>query len=174
MISQPLLRNKGIIPNLLAAHALTGCDIVAYSFGIGKATGLKVLKSGKHELNMLGNIGNNIESFSGVLDQAASFMLACYSQSKCASLTEARQKAWTEKVGRKKASAPAIASLPPTDESFKQNVLRAHLQVATWLHALDMHPPTLQPTNYGWRKDENSNILTPTTVSSEVAVVPDE
>ena len=91
-IAATVEKHKGIIPNLLAAHALTGCDTVASTFGIGKATGLKVLRSGKHELNMLGNIGNNIASFSGVLDQAASFLLACYGQSKCVSLTEARQK----------------------------------------------------------------------------------
>ena len=78
------------------------------------------------------------------------------------------------KLGRKTALAPAIASLPPTDEAFLENVLRAYLQVAIWLHALDMHPPTLEPTDYGWTKEGNSNILTPTTVSSGVAMVPDE
>ena len=33
-------KHKCIIPNLLAAHALTGCDTVACTFGIGKATGI--------------------------------------------------------------------------------------------------------------------------------------
>ena len=173
-IAATVQKQEDIIPCILAVHALTGCDTVACSFGIGKATGLKVLRSGKYDLNMLGNISNNISPFSRVLDQATRFMLACYGQSTCGSLTEARQKTWTEKVGKKKACAPAIASLPPTDESFKQNVMRAHLQVATWLHALHMHPPPLKPTDYGWTKEEFSDALTPTTVESDIALVPQE
>ena len=123
---------------------------------------------------MLGNTVYNIPSFSNVLGQAKQFMLACYGLPNCGSLTEARQKTWADKLERKTALAPAIASLPPTDEAFLENVLRAYVQVAIWLHALDMHPPTLEPTDYGWTKEGNSNILTPTTVSSGVAMVPDE
>ncbi len=34
--------DRAIIPDLLAAHGLTGCDIVATYFGIGKAAALRV------------------------------------------------------------------------------------------------------------------------------------
>jgi len=37
--------HKQVIPDLLAAHALTGCDTVASPHGIGKMTALKVLRS---------------------------------------------------------------------------------------------------------------------------------
>jgi len=37
--------HKQVIPDLLAAHALTGCDTVASPHGIGKVTALKVLRS---------------------------------------------------------------------------------------------------------------------------------
>ena len=39
--------NISIIPVLLAAHALSGCDVVASYFGIGKSITLKVLRAGK-------------------------------------------------------------------------------------------------------------------------------
>ena len=39
-------KNFSIIPGLLAAHALTGCDTVASYYGIGKGTALKVLREG--------------------------------------------------------------------------------------------------------------------------------
>jgi len=35
--------NETIIPGLLAARALSGCDTAACYFGIGKATALKIL-----------------------------------------------------------------------------------------------------------------------------------
>jgi len=44
-IKAPVETHKQVIPDLLAAHALTGCDTVASSHGIGKMTALKVLRS---------------------------------------------------------------------------------------------------------------------------------
>jgi len=43
-----------IIPELLAAHALSGCETVASCFGIGKGTVLKKLRSGL-SLSYIGN-----------------------------------------------------------------------------------------------------------------------
>ena len=40
--------HRDIIPDVLAAHGLTGCDRVATYFGIGKAAALRVLVSGVH------------------------------------------------------------------------------------------------------------------------------
>ena len=64
--------------------------------------------------------------------------------------------------------------MAPTDELLKQSVKRAHLQVATELDAVDLDLPTLQPTDYGFTKEENFSILTLTTVSREIVMVPDE
>ena len=43
-----------IVPDLLAAHALSGCHTVPTYSGIGKGTVLKVLKTGKFLLSHLG------------------------------------------------------------------------------------------------------------------------
>ena len=45
-IDETVKQNLSIIPGLLAAHALTGCDTVASHYGIGKGMALKVLKAG--------------------------------------------------------------------------------------------------------------------------------
>ena len=50
-------------------------------------------------------------------------MLACYGQSEYHSMTETRQKLWTSKVGRSLASPPKLATLPPTNEAFGENVV---------------------------------------------------
>ena len=47
--------HRDIIPYLLAAHGLTGCDTVATYFGIGKAAALRVLTSGVHALTYVGD-----------------------------------------------------------------------------------------------------------------------
>ena len=77
----------------------------------------------------------------------------------------------TAKVG---AGAPKLASLPPTSEAFHENVLRAHFTVANWLRALDNGPVDIDPTQYGWVKDEINKVLIPCTVRDGVAMAPDE
>ena len=44
-INATVNQHRKIIPNLLAAHGLTGCDTVATYFGIGKTVALKVRRS---------------------------------------------------------------------------------------------------------------------------------
>lgn len=45
-IDASVQEHTSIIPDLLAAHALSGCDTVASYFGIGKGKVLKVLRTG--------------------------------------------------------------------------------------------------------------------------------
>jgi hypothetical protein len=80
---------------LVGVYGLTGCDTVASYFGIGKIVAVKVLHSRKYSLNCL---GETTSSLVDVLSQATSFILACYGQSRCQTLTQARQKVWTSKV----------------------------------------------------------------------------
>ena len=46
-IDATVQNNLSIIPGLIAAHALAGCDTVASYYGIGKGIALKVLRIGK-------------------------------------------------------------------------------------------------------------------------------
>ena len=54
--------HKGIMPNLLALHALTGCDSVSRLYGIGKRKALKVGSGIK--LTSLGDINATLENHS--------------------------------------------------------------------------------------------------------------
>ena len=125
--------HRDIITDLLAAHGFTGCDTVATYFGIGKAAVLRVLASGVHALTCVGDTSRILSERTA---QATPFILACYGQTKCTSLTGAHQKMWAMKVGQCMAAAPKLASLPPINETFNENVARAHLQVAVWRNAL--------------------------------------
>ena len=44
------------MPDILAAHELTGCDTVAQRHGIGKGVALKVLHSQVHSLSHFGGM----------------------------------------------------------------------------------------------------------------------
>lgn len=46
---------KHIVPGLLAAHALTGCDTTACMWGVGKSTVINTLTKG-HTLQKLGDL----------------------------------------------------------------------------------------------------------------------
>ena len=168
-INATVSKHHDIMPDLLSTHGLSGCDTVAPYHGIGKGCALKVLRSHQYSLSCLGEPTSHLDD---VLRQATPFILACYGQSGCHSITEARQKVWTSKVARSTASAPKLCSLPPTNEAFKQNVARAHLQLAVWRYALQPNPPELDPTTHGWTLEGKS--LVPTTVPDDVPLAPSD
>ena len=162
-------QHRDIIPNLLAAHGLTGCDTVAPYFGIGKSVALNVLRSGVHSLS---SIGDTNCTLSDIMSQAIPYLLACYGQTKCMTMTEAKWKLWAKKVSQSVASAPKLSSLPPTTESFAQNAACAHLLVAVWRNALEPNPPQMEPGDFGWTQVASKEMY-PTPISNGVALAPD-
>ena len=117
-------------------------------------------------------VGDTSRILSEITAQATPFILACYGQTKCTSLTGARQKMWTNEMGQNVAGAPNLASLPPTNEAFNENVARAHLQVAVWMNALQPDPPAIDPTAFGWSLEEASKTLIPKTLPSDTPLAP--
>ena len=90
-IMQSVKVHTSIVPDLLVIHALTGADTSAATFGIGKIKALKVARTARLPLHA---IGDTQADEAIVLEQAASFILACHGKgfSRCASIREARIK----------------------------------------------------------------------------------
>ena len=88
-------------------------------------------------------------------------------------MTETRPNIWKFKVSRSTASAPKLQTLPPTNEAFRENVARAHLQVILWKRAMNPQPPDLNPTEFGWENGKDGE-LNPVTVPTGVALAPEE
>ena len=130
--------HANILPNLLAAHGLSGCDTVAPYYGIGKMKILATLKQGNHSLRCIGDSNANLPD---VVKQATSFMLACYGVPKLDSMTQARAILWKTRVGRGSSTMPTLCSSPPTDPAFMENLKRSHFQICIWKHALDLKCP---------------------------------
>lgn len=167
-IGKTVEKHQNFIPEILAAHALSGCDTVACCFGIGKNTVLKVVRSGI-SLSLLGYIDAPLPA---VIDQATLFMTACYGQ-KCDTMSNARLTAWAGKTGKGQVSTPKLCSLPPTTEAFVENVKRAHHQASMWRSAKEEDPPVLDVEKYGWKKDKVNRSLVPTTIPEAVNLAPD-
>ena len=70
-IKATVTQHEALIPHLLAARALSGCDTVGVYFGIGKNTMLKVLKSRCYLLDLLGKTDIPIPE---VVKQAPAFI----------------------------------------------------------------------------------------------------
>ena len=169
-ISATVNKHSDIISQVLAVHAISGCDTVAAIYGVGKVTAISVAKKG-FKLNSIGKVGADMKQ---VEREATAFIAACYcSNMKCNSMTECRQRMWAIKTGKNTTSAPKLCSLPPTTEAFVQNVLRCHYQVAQWYGALESNPPPLNPVEFGWDADHTNKSLFPCTVTEGVSLVPE-
>jgi len=107
--------------------------------------------------------------------ETTKFIGACYRSKSKDDLSEVRVEMWSKKMGKKNiTAAPELNTVPPTSEAFKENVLRAHFQVAVWKSVPEPDPPSLDPTEYGWVRDEVTKTLTPRTLPSDVTLAPPE
>ena len=90
-------------------------------------------------------------------------------------MSDIRYKIWTTKSGNTATSTPKMQALPPTTESFIENVKRSNLQTDTiWKAALSLGPSTLDAGEYGYVRHEPSKTLLPTAVPNGVTLAPDE
>ncbi len=109
---------------------------------------------------------------SSVVDQATAFLSACYGQHNCETMSDARLKVWAAKTGKGYTSTPKLHSLPPTTESFRENVKRAHYQAYLWRTLESVDVQMANPEQYGWKKDEPSISLLPITLPENVPLAP--
>ena len=147
----------------MAAHALSGCDTTACYFGIGKGTIVKTLKTQNSTLSSQGDPNANMEDGLHVI-QLSNFIAACYSVTVEQITIFVQQKVWSSQVGKASSCAPKLCSLPPTSETFAENVKRTHLQTCVWKQATVLDPPELNPVDYGWVKNEATKSLNPVNI----------
>ena len=170
-IRATLHNHAPIVTQVMAAHVVSGCDTVAYLWGIGKGTIVKHLKHGL-QLNYIGDLDAELPE---VISEATAFYAACYGYQETEDMSAIRFDVWSSKMANKKlTSAPELKTLPPTTAAFIQHVLRAHLQAAIWRAALDPDPPLIDPTSHGWLHEEVSSMLLPVSLPPDVIRAPDD
>uniref|UniRef100_A0A1Y1MNM3 Tesmin/TSO1-like CXC domain-containing protein n=1 Tax=Photinus pyralis TaxID=7054 RepID=A0A1Y1MNM3_PHOPY len=168
-IKATVKKYQQIIPYLPAAHCLSGCDTVAQYHGIGKKTIIKKLEEG-FIVKYLSKLDSNLKD---VFKECTDFIAACHNVKSVDNMTAARLSVWAKKVGHAQLKAPSFASLPPTTESFCENVKRAHLQMYFWMSAQNLVLPKIDVTQYGREKDDENKILNPISVPKNTKLAPD-
>ena len=170
-IGDTVTKHKAIVPQLLAAHALTGCDTVGCYFGVGKGKAIAALKAG-YKLDSIGLPGARLET---VIKEATRFIAACYGEKvgPGENMSDIRYRQWISKMSRKSAvSVPKLKTLPPTTEAFIENVKRAHIQACIWRSALTGEAPAMDPLENGWELDESYGGLIPVTLPPKSEIAP--
>ena len=98
--------------------------------------------------NAIGDIDSNRND---IFQTGKTFFAKLYGgkQMRITSMNELRFQLFTSR----KAKAPAIKKLPPSDEALEQHLMRAHLQTMIWRAADQQGPPAVsfEITNFGWK-----------------------
>ncbi len=133
--------------DLLAMHALSGCDTVSYPFEKGKLTAINLLLKSKLQLHAFVDPNTEVEEW---LAEGIGFIKCLYGGSTSPTTADLRFF-----IFKNKKEPPKLKCLPPTDDSAIQHVKRARLQVMLWRAADQMSPPHLDLTDYGWKIDKD-------------------
>ena len=86
-------------------------------------------------------------------------------------MTQCRIQCWYSKARK---SVPELKSLPPTNDTFAENVKRAHIQVAIWYSAIHPDPPKFDAEMYSGVKDVCQRVLIPVGIPDGVDPAPKE
>ena len=85
-----------------------------------------------------------------IVVEGTQFISSCYGSKIKTNMSDVRYQQWPSKTAKKKSSSrPSLKTLPPTTESFREHVKRAHFQVAVWKSTTMADPPKLDPVNFG-------------------------
>ncbi|KAG0717404.1 hypothetical protein GWK47_008061 [Chionoecetes opilio] len=170
-IGDTVIKHQAIVTQLLAAHALTGCDTVGCYFGIGQMKTVKVLKVGYK----LDSIGQPEAQHETIIREATQFIAACYGEKVGPndSMSDIRYRHWISSMGRKSAaSVHQLKTIPPTSEAFVENVNRAHFQACIWRSALTGEAPDMDPLDNDWVSDDDFGVLMPVTLPPQTEIAP--
>ena len=146
--------------DLLAVHALSGCDTVSYPYGKGKISTINLML--KFDLD-LGVFADPNSEESAWMAAGISFISLLYGGKTTEALNDLRYRLFSHMR-----EPPKIRNLPPTDETAREHVKRARLQVLIWRAADKYNIPTLKLSNYGWIKEVD--VITP--IHGNVSVAP--
>ncbi|CAG9817924.1 unnamed protein product [Phaedon cochleariae] len=143
----PNVRKK----NILAFHAVTGCDSTSHLATITKKAAWKVFNGTTCQLS--DNLGHSPLTPSSKAN-AEKFLVQLYKVTKDVS---SRDEARYQLFGVVKKPE----ALPPTSDALRLHLLRCHYQVNVWENVHHVRPEVMDNESYGWRlhQDEYNPIL---------------
>lgn len=136
---------KAVTSNLVAMHALSGCDTTSAFYGIGKKTSFATL--GKHGY-LLDSLGIEFDPSEEVYRNTETFVVYCYSNGK-GSATTVNTYRYMEFLR----SEAKNQNIPPCQSTLRLHIQRANYQAAIWKRVLEPMAIIPSPIGRGW--DEN-------------------
>ena len=132
------------------AHAISGCDTVSATYGLGKLRVYNLLKksSWKNKMHVVGNDSVDIEE---IVELGEKFYLEVYGKLglKAESLDHLRE------IMYMLPKYIPISRMPPTSRAFRFHMLRAHLEVNSSINLSQ----TLDPEMYGFYRDAEGLLM---------------
>jgi len=130
--------------SLPAAHALTGCDTTSSLYRIGKKSAYSKLVKYADSLTNLHSFHN--DDLDGSVAAARKFVLLLYAGKKGKDINTLDELRYVLATTTDKTAA----MLPPTEDSFKQHVLRAKYQTRLWCQSHIASQEVVEPVGHGW------------------------
>ncbi|KAG1661418.1 Ubiquitin carboxyl-terminal hydrolase 45 [Nymphon striatum] len=136
---------------LPAVHAIGGCDTICSFNRIGKRTAYSTLIKNAHTLSDMKRFHE--ADMDTCISLARKFVLLMYGKKgkHMDSLNDLRFHFATT------TDTPA-SMLPPTEDSFKQHILRAKYQTKIWCESHIANSPLISPVGHGWSSCELGGI----------------
>ena len=145
-------------------HAMSGCDQTGKFAGKGKLLFWKSLMSANEEMvEAFCDLGSSKQVSEKTIQGLEKFICKLYAPSLAVkSLYQLRWKLFSSRQAEGE-------TLPPTQESLKQAIYRAHFQALIWQNDIVPNPDIPSPENYGWKIEDG--IYVP--VSCDLPAAPD-
>lgn len=144
-----------LIENLMAYHAVTGCDTTSQFSGKGKKTTWKAFQE---KPKLLEEMGGSAQFRDEALSQSEQFVCHLYGQADVRSINEVRLKMFVK-------GKCSVDCLPPTQDALHFHLKRANYQTFIWKQALTAEPDLPTPNGNGWTMEKGS--LKPVLMSLE-------
>lgn len=129
-------------------HALSGCDTNGFVYGKGKRIFMKAVL-GSETVSEIAQLCSSMqcdiseETVVKTVAIATDLLVHLYVKDDFNNLNAVRAHLYY-------GGTRSLECIPPTDDAFKQHVLRAMFQTHTWITADEPVPQALDPFMYGW------------------------
>jgi hypothetical protein len=148
---------------VLAVHAISGCDTTSALFGHGKASVWRRVTGTRYTFRETEILGSESATHEEVVDAGMKLLALIYGGKESERLNHLRYTMYMNMAATSSVK-PCPERLPPTENAARYHLYRVHLQVVQWrtLMATDMNAE-----NWGWKVSEGQFV--PIATDLEVA-----
>lgn len=139
--------NDDIRNNLLAFHAISGCDTTSQFAGIGKKKAWKVFCE---NADLLHDIGVHQIPDARCIASAEAFVCKMYVP------TTTEVSIHVLRCSMFRQPKMTIENLPPTKDALEQHIKRANYQTLIWHQSMVTNPQLPSPFASGWKLEDNA------------------